>query len=135
MPKVKTDIGDYKKIGHQAFEKLQFRVGTIKKVSVHPKNAKDYILLVDCAGADEDVQVVAALKDAYKANELIGKQVIVLCNIKPQKVSGEESQGMLLISYAGKKPVLIGPHSKCPPGAAVYGMMDSECHHFSEREH
>ncbi len=135
MPKIKTDVGDWKKITHKDFEKLQLRVGTIKKVTVHPKNAKDYIILVDCAAADEDIQVVAALKDSYKIEQLLGKQVVVLCNIEPELVNGEESQGMLLISHKGKKTVLIGPHEKCPEGATVYGIMDSTCHHLSEREH
>ncbi len=135
MPKIKTDVGDWKKITHEDFEKLQLRVGTIKKVTVHPKNAKDYVILVDTAAADEDIQVVAALKDSYKAEELLGKQVIVLCNIKPELVGGEESQGMLLISHKGKKPVLIGPHEKCPEGTAVSGIINGECKHFEEREH
>lgn len=135
MPKIKTDVGDWKKITHKDFEKLQLRVGTVKKVTVHPKNEKDYVMIVDCAAADEDIQVVAAIKDAYRIDELLGKQVVVLCNIKPELVNGEESQGMLLISHVGKKAVLIGPEKKCPEGAAVSGLMDSECHHFPEREH
>ncbi len=135
MPKIKTDVGDYKKIAHEDFEKLQLRVGTIKKVTVHPKNDKDYVILVDCTAADEDIQVVAALKDGYKIEQLLGKQVVILCNITPQLVGGEESQGMLLISHANKKPVLLGPEKKCPEGAAVSGIMDNECHHFNERDH
>jgi len=133
MP-IKTDVGDYKKITHADFEKLQLRVGTIKKIIVHPKNEKDYILIVDCAAADEDIQVVAALKASYKIEQLLGKQVVVLCNIKPELVAGEESQGMLLISHANKKPVLLTTDKKCPEGAAVSGIMDNECHHFEERE-
>lgn len=134
MQKIKTDVGDYKKIAHKDFEKLQLRVGTIKKVTLHPKNALDYIIIVDCATADEDIQVVAAIRDSYKIEELLGKQVVVLCNIKPELVNGEESQGMLLISHANKKKILIGPDKKCPEGAAVSGLMDGECHHFAERE-
>ncbi|VVB81920.1 Methionine--tRNA ligase [uncultured archaeon] len=131
---IKTDVGDYKKITHKDFEKLQLRVGTITKITVHPKNPKEYIILVDCAGADEDVQVVAALAETYKINELLGKQVVIICNIKPEIVGGEESQGMLLIAHAGKKKVLITTDKKCPEGAAVSGIMNNECHHFNERD-
>ena len=130
---IRTDIGDYKKITRKDFEKLQLRVGTIAKITAHPKNPKDYIILVDCAGADEDIQVVAGIANAYKINELLGKQVVVLCNIKPELVGGEESQGMLLIAHIGKKPVLLTTDKKCPEGAAVSGIMDNECHHFGER--
>lgn len=135
MPKIRTDTGDYKKILHSDFEKLQLRVGTIKKVTTHPKKPDDYVILVDTAGADEDIQVVAALKDSYKIEELLGKQVVVLCNIKPEIIAGEESQGMLLISHAGKKKVLLTADKKCPEGASVSGIMNGECKHFSEREH
>lgn len=131
---IKTDVGDYKKITHKDFEKLQLRVGTIKKITLHPKNPKEYILIVDCAAADEDVQVVADLAEAYKPEQLLGKQVVILCNIKPELVGGEESQGMLLISHIGKKPVLLTTEKKCPEGAAVSGIMNEECHHFEERE-
>jgi tRNA-binding protein len=135
MAKIRTDIGDYKKITHADFEKLQLRVGTIADIKVHPKNKKEYIILVDCAAADEDVQVVADLVDSYKMAELLGKQVVVLCNIEPELVGGEESQGMLLIAHKGKKKILIGPHDKVPPGAAVSGIIDGECRHFNERDH
>jgi methionine--tRNA ligase beta chain len=134
MPR-KADIGDYKKITHADFEKIQFRVGTIVDIKVHSKNKNDYILLLDCAAADEDVQVVASLKDSYGIADLLGKQVIVICNIQPEMVGGEESQGMLLIAHKGKKKVLIGPHDKVPPGATVSGIIDGECRHFGEREH
>jgi methionyl-tRNA synthetase len=135
MAKIKTDSGDYTKITHADFEKLQLRVGTIASVKVHPKNKKEYIILVDCAAADEDVQVVADLADSYKMAELLGKQVVVLCNIEPELVGGEESQGMLLISHAGKKKILLTADKKVPQGTGVSGIMDGECKHFSEREH
>lgn len=135
MVKIKTDVGDYKKITHADFEKLQLLVGNIASVKVHPKNKKEYIIIVDCAAADEDVQVVADLADSYKMAELLGKQVVVLCNIEPELVSGEESQGMLLISHAGKKKILLTADKKVPQGAKVSGIMDSECIHFENREH
>jgi methionine--tRNA ligase beta chain len=135
MPKIKTDVGSWKKISHSDFEKLQLRVGTIKKVSVHPKKQDAYIILVDTAAADEDIQVVASLKDSYKIEELLGKQAVVLCNISPELIGGEESQGMLLISHSGKKKILLTTDKKCPEGAAVCGIMNGECKHFTEREH
>ena len=135
MGKPRTDVGDYKKITHNDFEKLQLRVGTISQIKVHPKNPKDYVILVDCAAADEDIQVVAALADSYKMADLLGKQVVVLCNITPEMVSGEESAGMLLVSHIGKKKVLLTTDKKCPPGTEVLGIMDGECRHFNERDH
>ncbi len=127
MPK--ADIGSGKKISTKDFERVQLRVGTIARIAVHPKSKKNYVMLVDTAAADEDIQVVAALADSLKMTELIGKQVVVVCNLPPVDVMGVESQGMLLISYAGKKTVLIGPHSHCPPGAKAGGIMNGTFHH------
>ncbi|MBW2969535.1 hypothetical protein KY309_00625 [Candidatus Woesearchaeota archaeon] len=134
MARIKTDVGAYKKISHKDFEKLQLRAGTIKKVTRHPKIPQAYVILVDCAAADEDIQVVASIANSYKITELLNKQVVVLCNIKPELVGGKESQGMLLITYKGKKQILIGPHKKAPEGAKVGGIMNSECYFFDERE-
>ncbi len=127
-----TDVGDYRKITPKDFEKLQLRVGTIKKVKRHPKKKEDYVILVDCAGADEDIQVVATLDNPI--DKLLGKQVIVICNLKPIKVMGEESQGMILVSHAKNKTVLITTEKKCPEGAKVWGIMDGEKSHFDENE-
>ena len=129
-----TDVGTYEKISAKEFEKLQLRVGQIKKVTPHPKKPTDYIIIVDCATADEDLQVVAGLT-AYKPEELVGKQIVVLCNIEPEMIEGEESQGLILISHAKEKPVLISPCEECPPGAKVWGIMNGERAHFDEREH
>jgi len=129
-----TDVGDYKKIAPKDFEKLQLRVGSIAKVTVHPESESHYVILVDTSGADEDVQVVASLKDAYSAEELLGKQVAVVCNLKPVDVKGQESQGMLLISHADNKPVLLTTDKKCPEGAKVWGLQDGERAHFDETE-
>lgn len=130
-----TDVGDYKKISLQDFEKLQLRVGTIVKVEQHPDIPRDYVILVDTSAADENIQVVASLTN-YKMEELIGQQVIVICNLTHEDVGGKESQGMLLISYdADGKPALIGPNKKCLPGTKVAGMIDSERYHFDEGEH
>ncbi len=134
MPK-KLDTGDYKKISHADFEKLQLRVGTITDIKKHPKNPKDYIIIVDCAASDEDIQVVAALAESYKMEELLGKQVAVLCNIEPESVGGIESCGMLLCTHIGKKKILLTTDKKTPPGTEISGIMDGECVHFSERDH
>ncbi len=131
----KADVGDWKKISHSDFEKLQLRVGTIVDIKAHPKNKKYYTLLLDCAAADEDIQVVASLTDSYGIADLLGKQVIVICNMQSEIVDGEESQGMLLIAHKGKKKILISPSTKVPPGATVSGIMNGECKHFNEREH
>lgn len=127
MPK--ADIGSGKRISTSDFEKVQLRVGTIVSIKAHPKIKSAYVLLVDMSAADEDVQIVADLADSYSMNELLGKQVIVACNLAPVDIKGEESQGMLLVTHAGKKTILLGPHAKTAPGTRVSGLMNGTFHH------
>ena len=116
---IKTDIGAYKKIPASYFQKLQLRIATIVRIVKHPKNKSLYVLGLDCAAADEDMQVVAKLADSHKMEQLIGKQTIVLCNLRPTEVQGIESDGVLLTSFKGKKPVLISPQTPTPSGGRV----------------
>src|ERR1041385_781367 len=99
MAKPRMDVGDFQKVSIKDFEKLQFRVGKIAQIKPHPKLAKTFVIVVDTAIADEDVQVVAKLGDGYQIGDLLAKQVVVLCNLEPQDIGGEESHGLLLISH------------------------------------
>jgi len=126
---IAADVGDYKKITPATFAKLQLRVGTIADVKEHPNLDGAYVLIVDMPVADEAMQIVASLKDHYRLRQLLGKQVVVVCNVKHQVIAGVESQGLILLGTDGKKPILVGPHHHCPPGSRVSGMMNGEYHH------
>ena len=119
-------------INYKDFEKLNLRVGTIKAVKQHEK-LPDYILLIDLGQAEQDMQIVADLKDGYAMDELIGKQVLFIENMKPIVVGDIESQGLLLIAHKDDKPVLISPEKETLPGVRVFGIRDSEyTHHLKE---
>ncbi len=122
---------DPKKITPKDFEKLELRVGMIKGVQWH-KNKKDYILLVDLGPVDQDVQIVADLKEGYDIEGLMNKQCIIILNICSEEVDGIESEAMLLIATQDKKPVLISPEVMVPTGEKVQGIMDSEAFHFDQ---
>jgi len=76
------------------FKKLEFKVAKIVEVNDHPNADKLYLVKVDLG--DSQRQLVAGIKSSYSKEELIGKQAIILTNIEPAKLRGEESQGMLL---------------------------------------
>lgn len=116
------------KILPRDFEKLNLRVGTIRGVQRHPK-VDEYILLVDLGPADQDLQVVADLKESYSMKALMGKQVLVIENVKPTIVRGVESQGMLLVTHLNKKPVLVSPEKKVSAGVLVSALFDTERHY------
>ena len=119
---------EQKRTSQKDFEKLELRVGTIKAVKEH-QNRRDYILLVDLGPVEQDLQVVADLKDSYAMSELIGKQVVVIANIRHELVGGVESQGMFLVTRLKGKKRLVCPDKKVLAGVKVFGVMDSSCTH------
>jgi len=98
---------------------LDLRVARIISAKNHPDAEKLIILEVDVGL--EKRQIVAGLKQHYSQEDLIDKKVVLLCNLKPAKLRGYESQGMILagVSKTEDKVYLISPkHSKI--GQQVY---------------
>ncbi len=76
------------------FEKLDLRVGKIIEAKKHPKADKLLVFKVDLG--DEVRQIVSGIAKFYNPSDLIGYKVVVIKNLKPIKLRGEESHGMLL---------------------------------------
>ena len=71
-------------------------------------------------GEGQPRQILSGIAKFYNASELVGKQVCVLANLKPAKIMGLESQGMILSAEdGGRKLVLLGTHSQVKNGAIV----------------
>ncbi|MCK5547536.1 MAG: class I tRNA ligase family protein, partial [Thermoplasmata archaeon] len=73
---------------------LEVRVGRVLEVGNHPNADKLYLMKVSLG--EETRTLVAGLKGHYKPDELEGKSIAILCNLKPAKIRGVESKGMLL---------------------------------------
>lgn len=99
------------------FEKLDMRVGKILAVEDVPRTKKLYKIQVDLK--DKQVQIVSSLKDYYTKEELVGKLIIVLTNLKPAVFSGEKSEGMLLCAEYGDKCILLTPENPIEVGAII----------------
>ena len=112
----KKDNGDGM-VTYEEFSKLKFKVGTVVDVKDHPEADKLYVLSVDLG--TEVRQIVAGMKAYYKASEMKGKQVIVVSNLKPAKLRGIESQGMVLAAEKGKDVVLLSVDKMIKNGANV----------------
>ena len=97
-------------------EILNLKVGRIVRASDHP-NADSLLLLEVDIG--KTIQVVAGLKAYYSKEEMEGREVVVVSNLKPAKLRGEQSQGMLLAADAGENVRLVSPPSGSKPGDAV----------------
>lgn len=100
------------------WQKLEMVVGRIGSVEKVPNKDKLYRLMVDI-GKEEPIQIVSSLVDYYTAEELQGRLIIVLTNLKPARFGGEMSYGMLLCAEKDGKVILLAPEKDIGPGAVV----------------
>ncbi len=88
-------------ITFEDFSKLELKVGTIVSCEKHPKADKLLVEQIDLG--DETRQIVSGIAQFYKPEELLGKKVIVVMNLKPAVLRGVESQGMILCAASEDK--------------------------------
>jgi methionyl-tRNA synthetase len=100
------------------FKKLDVRVGTITQVERVPRTEKLYRILVDL-GTLGTRQTVSSLVGYYEPDQLQGKRVLFLYNLKPTKFAGEVSQGMLLAAELDEKLALLTTDHEIANGARV----------------
>lgn len=107
-------------IEYSDFTKLDMRTGEIISCEKVENSEKLYKIMVNI-GEEKPRQIVSSLVDYYTAEELTGKRIIVLVNLKPAKMRGTMSEGMLLCSESedGKTCVLLKPEKDLPPGYPV----------------
>jgi methionyl-tRNA synthetase len=94
---------------------LNLKVAKIKEAREHPKADKLVILKLDLG--TEERQIVAGIRAYYNIDELIGKTILIVSNLKPAVLRGEESKGMLLACSDGEKLGLLTVRAE--PGTQV----------------
>ena len=99
------------------FSKCDFRIGLVKSVEDHPNANKLYVLKVDIGG--EVRTIVSGLKDYYKPDEIVGKKVAVIVNLKPVNLRGVDSNGMILAAEDGKGLSLLTLDKDLNEGAKI----------------
>ncbi|SDW80364.1 methionyl-tRNA synthetase [Tepidimicrobium xylanilyticum] len=99
------------------FEKIQLRVAEILEVKEHPKADKLYILKLKVG--EEERQVVSGIKEYYSPEDLVGKKVVIVANLKPIKLRGEESRGMVLAAEKDGKLTLVSTLEDIDSGATI----------------
>ncbi|MDE3110888.1 MAG: methionine--tRNA ligase subunit beta, partial [Acidobacteriota bacterium] len=107
------------KITIDDFAKVELRVGVVKSAERIPNADKLLKVFVDIG--DEVRQVLAGIAMAYAPEDLVGRKVVVVTNLAPRKMRGQESNGMLLAASAGAdgKPVLCTFAEEIAPGSKV----------------
>ena len=100
------------------FAKVQLRVARVE--SAQKVEGADRLLQLQIDLGGEKRQIIAGIAQHYSPEEMVGKQIIVVANLKPAKIRGLESQGMLLAATddSGKLCVLV-PEKDMQPGAKV----------------
>lgn len=112
------DIEAKPEITFDDFEKMQFRVGKIIACEAVPKSKK--LLCSQVQVGSTVKQIVSGIRAHYTPEEMVGKQVMVLVNLKPAKLAGVLSEGMLLCAEdADGKLALVSPEKPMPAGAEI----------------
>ena len=106
------------KIGIDDFLKVEMRVGQVK--SAEKVAAADKLLKVMVDIGDEVRQIVAGIATVYSPEQLVGRKVIVVCNLEPRKLRGVESNGMIVAASAPDgSPILAGFLEDVPVGVRL----------------
>ena len=112
------DIEAKPEITFEDFEKMQFRVGEIISCEAVKKSKK--LLCSQVKIGSQVKQIVSGIKAHYTPEEMVGKKVMVLVNLKPAKLAGVLSEGMLLCAEdAEGNLALMTPEKKMPAGAEI----------------
>ena len=112
------DIDAKPEITFEDFEKMQFQVGEIISCEAVKKSKK--LLCSQVKIGSQVKQIVSGIKAHYTPEEMVGKRVMVLVNLKPAKLAGVLSEGMLLCAEdADGNLALMTPEKKMPAGAEI----------------
>ncbi len=113
-------------ITYDDFAKLDLRVATVVAAEAHPNADRLLKLQVDLG--DHQRQICAGVKQFYEPEALVGRQIVVVANLAPRTIRGEESNGMLLAasdmtgSEDPRSPsdiILLQPGKPSPPGSSI----------------
>jgi methionyl-tRNA synthetase len=114
----KQEAPEAKKISIDQFFETQLKVATVVAAEAVPKSNKLLKLTLD-AGEGAPRTVVSGIAQAYKPEDLVDKQVVLVANLNPAKLMGIESNGMVLAASVDGKPVLVHPAVPTPNGTQV----------------
>lgn len=104
-------------VSFEEFKKMELITARIKEAQDHPNADKLYVLKIDTG--KEEKQLVAGIRGSYAKEDLIGRTIVVINNLEPAVIRGEESQGMLLAVRDETGIALLTPDRAVAPGSTV----------------
>ena len=111
------EVNKLEEITIEDFRKLDLRIAEVKSISRVPNTDKLYRLEVD--DGDDIRSIITGLADYYEPEELNGKSIVLLANLKPAKIRGEFSNGMLLAAEKDGKLALLTTDNFMEPGSKI----------------
>jgi len=99
------------------FSKVQLAVAEVLEAAT--VEGADRLLQLKIRVGDEERPLVAGIAEHYKPEDLIGRRIVIVKNLKPARIRGIESRGMLLAAKDGKKLVLVTTDGEIPSGASI----------------
>ena len=105
------------KISFEDFKKIEIKTAEVLEVVEHPDADKLYLLKIKVGEVVK--QIVAGIRSSYQKEELVGKMIVIIDNLQPATIRGEESQGMLLAASGENGPVVLVPDKDVPAGVRV----------------
>ncbi len=115
--KLEAEKSEMDEIEFDDFVKVEMKVGQILECKTHENAKKLLVSQVDMGS--ETKQIVSGIAEVYKPEELVGKKVIVVNNLKPVKLRGEESAGMILCSGEKKEIRLVEIDQSVEVGSVI----------------
>jgi len=106
-------------ISIEDFLKIDLRVAKVLHAEPHPNADKLLILKIDAGDGLEGRQIVAGIRNYYKPEDLIGKQIVIVNNLAPATLRGIESQGMLLAAKDGDQLAILTTEKDIKSGAKI----------------
>ena len=116
-------MADHPAVGESAFvtisefKRIDLRVAKVLEARPHPNADKLMILRVDVG--DQQKQIIAGIRAWYPPESLVGRTIIVVNNLQPAMLRGEESNGMLLAATSGDRVVVLTTEQECQPGSRI----------------
>jgi methionyl-tRNA synthetase len=104
-------------ITYDYFSQIDLKVATIEEAKPHP-NA-DRLVILQVSLGEEKRQIVAGIREHYPVEQLAGKQIVIVTNLEPRTIRGEQSHGMLLAASNDKEFALLAPDKTIAPGSKI----------------
>jgi len=99
------------------FRKMDLRIAHVKSATTVEGASKLLKLAIDIGG--EERQIVAGIAQHYTPEELTGKNIVVIVNLKPARIRGIDSNGMLLATTDAGKVIVLVPDKPAAPGSKI----------------